>query len=424
MRVWYDARDVLNTAVRENRGLTGEEQATYDRLDAELERLDKQRNEILRSDEAQREREIVNEQFRSVVGRQAADNTRGREEAEMRDFLSGRRANLTIDLRAASYLHNRYSEGATGYELFERERRGIYGDAGGGSLVLPSLVSSTIFSVMLGRNVMRQTDMTFLTTPTGDPMSIPVGSQGAATQIATQNTVIAGTDPSLTTKVLRAYDVGALVAVSNDIVTDAGVNILDWVASELAAEVATKEEAWFVSGDGSSKPTGIMNGGGVGAAGTIATGGSLLLGPAGAEMEKLIDVQFGVNSYYRTRGSWLVNDATAAKMRKIRDGAGGTAGQFVYVPSPSQGMIGGQPDQYLGRPIFTSSNVASMASDAKILAYGDFSYFVGRQVNGLDLQRSTDLYFDKNQVAVRAVSRVDSQLVDTTAVVTLHQAVS
>jgi HK97 family phage major capsid protein len=168
-----------------------------------------------------------------------------------------------------------------------------------------------------------------------------------------------------------------------------------------------------------------MNGGGGGdAAGTIATGGSLLLGPAGQELEKLIDLQFGVNSSYRVKGSWLTNDLTAARMRKIRDGAGGTAGQFVWSPSPAAGALLGQPGTFLGRPVFTSSSVASIASDAKIMCYGDFSYFVGREVNGLRLERSADFAFAKNQIAVRGVSRIDSDLADTTAIVTLHQAVS
>jgi hypothetical protein len=45
-------------------------------------------------------------------------------------------------------------------------------------------------------------------------------------------------------------------------------------------------------------------------------------------------------------------------------------------------------------------------------------------VQGLRRERSTDIFFDKEQIAVRGISRIDSDLTDPTAVVTLHQPVS
>jgi HK97 family phage major capsid protein len=225
-------------------------------------------------------------------------------------------------------------------------------------------------------------------------------------------------------KVLHAYPAGELVAIGNDILTDAGVDVLAWVSQTIAVSVAKLEEQWWVVGTGSNQPQGIMTAAGTGSAGTIATGGSLILGPAGAVVEKLIDVQYGVNSRYRSNGEWLVNDATAATMRKLRSGAGGTLDNFLWSPSPTAGLINGTPDTFLGRPIYSSSNVAAMGSDAKVLAYGDFGYFVAREVQGLQLETSQDVFFAKNQTAVRGYTRTDSALTDQTAVVTLHQAVT
>jgi HK97 family phage major capsid protein len=423
MHVWNQAKEVLDRAVVERRGLSAEEHATYDRLNADLDRYDRERDNLLGSDAYRSELGELNEAFSRAVGGPVAASARGNEAQTVREFLGGQRQSLTIDLRRASYVHRNYEAGARGPDMFGVDTRGIYGDAGGGSLIVPSLVSSTVYAVMQARNVMRQTRMSILTLPHGAPIAVPVGSQGVATQIANQNTSIGGTDPTMASKVLKAYDMGELVAVSNDIVQDSTVDVLQWVSDTIAAAVATKEEAWWAAGTGSTQPKGIMNAGGTGSAGTIATGGSLLLGPAGQELEKLIDVQYAVNSAYRQNGEWLVHDATAAKMRKIRDSGGGTIGQFVWSPSPTAGMLNGQPDLFLGRPIYTSAAVASMASNAKIMCYGDFSYFVGREVGGLQLQRSTDIYFDKNQTAIRGLVRIDSDLTDATAVVTLRQAV-
>jgi len=65
-----------------------------------------------------------------------------------------------------------------------------------------------------------------------------------------------------------------------------------------------------------------------------------------------------------------------------------------------------------------------MGSDAKVLFYGDLSRFVMREVGGLQLERSQDFLFNKNQTAVRGLSRIDSAFVDATAGVILHQALT
>jgi HK97 family phage major capsid protein len=55
-----------------------------------------------------------------------------------------------------------------------------------------------------------------------------------------------------------------------------------------------------------------------------------------------------------------------------------------------------------------------MASDTKVLFYGDLSRFVMREVGGHRLERSTDVFFARNQLAVQGVSRIDSSFVDAT----------
>jgi HK97 family phage major capsid protein len=78
----------------------------------------------------------------------------------------------------------------------------------------------------------------------------------------------------------------------------------------------------------------------------------------------------------------------------------------------------------LGHPIWSSSNLSANGSDVKVLAFGDFSPFVIREVRGLRLECSNDVFFAKNQVAVRGVSRIDSALTDVIAINYLHQAVT
>ena len=85
-------------------------------------------------------------------------------------------------------------------------------------------------------------------------------------------------------------------------------------------------------------------------------------------------------------------------------------------------MVGQTPDMFLGKP--DTMRVATSRRwqvTPKILFFGDLSRFVMREALGLTIERSTDLYFDKAQLAMRAQTRIDSAFVDTTAGVLLHQ---
>jgi HK97 family phage major capsid protein len=122
----------------------------------------------------------------------------------------------------------------------------------------------------------------------GNPMAFPrTSTHAAGTQIANQDTTFTGTDPVLGSMTLNAYDFGELLAVGNDLLEDSGTDVLGWVASQLGRAIGQVTATGYVTGSGSNTIQGIQ--GAIGGAGTIATGGSLIIGPAGAEVEKLTD---------------------------------------------------------------------------------------------------------------------------------------
>jgi len=108
-----------------------------------------------------------------------------------------------------------------------------------------------------------------------------------------------------------------------------------------------------------------------------------------------------------------MHENTAAQIRKLRDGAGGTVGAFIWNASPTAGMQRGQPDTLLVYRVEIDASVASLASDAKVVAFGDWSAYWIRDVVGMRLERSQDLLFNLNQTAYRGLLRTDGNLVDT-----------
>jgi HK97 family phage major capsid protein len=71
--------------------------------------------------------------------------------------------------------------------------------------------------------------------------------------------------------------------------------------------------------------------------------------------------------------------------------------------------------------VFFDPNVASMASNAKIVFYGDFSSYYIRDVRNFSLERSDHFLFSKNQVAFRGLLRTDGDLLDNYALTCLTQ---
>jgi len=429
-------REILERAISEKRAATAEELASYKRTEDEVNRLEQTRDALLSSDAAREEVQAVNEELRRVAtpsereqmnksDKQLADDIRSmfRPPARAGDSLQSSLRQidaLDLDLSVPAAYFKAKRMGMPFSEL-----RVVATDdaSSGGSLTVPSLVANTIYAYMTQSVSVRRLAR-IITTAGGGPMSFPrVATHSIGTQIATQSTAVSGTDPVLGSMILNSYDFGELCAVSADMLEDSGVDVIGFVGEQIGRALGQVTGTKYVTGSGSSTPTGVVTAAPVGAGGTVATGGTTIF-PTGP-VDPFIDLQYSIADGYRQNGAaFLVNQLTAAQLRKARDGAGGTIGQYLWQPSPTVGMIPGDPDRFLGEPILSDPNVASIASNAKIAVYGDWSAFYVRDVGTLRLERSNDLYFNLNQVAFRGILRTDSNLIDTKALNILKMSVA
>jgi HK97 family phage major capsid protein len=117
----------------------------------------------------------------------------------------------------------------------------------------------------------------------------------------------------------------------------------------------------------------------------------------------------------------LFRDSTAGSIRKIRDGAGGTEGSPLWQPGNNAGLSLGQPPTLLDFPAWTDPNVASMASNNRIAAFGDWNGYFFRTVGNVVIDRSDQRYWDTDQIAFRGRWRTRGGYQDTGAVVLLKQ---
>jgi HK97 family phage major capsid protein len=120
-----------------------------------------------------------------------------------------------------------------------------------------------------------------------------------------------------------------------------------------------------------------------------------------------------------------MRDKTAGVVRKLRDGAGGTEGAPLWQPSLTSGITGGRgADTLFGYPVFTDPGVASMASNARTVFFGDWNAYYFRTVGDLMVERNDSVGFATDEVFFRGKWRAAGGAQDLTAINLMKQSVS
>lgn len=377
-KAWEAAKNILDVATAEKRDLTAEESQTYERISKELE--DRQATiEKLRADEARELRlDAATREFADQV-RPVADAPRGvRSDAEViRSMAKG-------EIRSHSF-----------------EKRDVV-KTSTGSPVPTSFYDQVI---MLARHIgpMLSTS-TVLNTASGENLQIPSLAQYSTAAIAGEGTAISESDPIFNSFItLGAYKYSFLVQLSTELIEDAGVDILGFLATEVGNELGYRVNAALTTGTGSSQPKGIVVASSLGVTGATATSGVFTA-------DNLIDLVYSVDTAgRRLAGSgFQMNAASIGKMRKLKD----TAGNYVFQPALSADA----QDLLLGYPVFENPAMADTATSAKSVIFGHLPSYYVRQVGGIRLDRSDDYAFNAGLVTFRATMRVDGNLPQTSHV--------
>lgn len=375
------ARELLEKAEQERRDLTAEEQEKWDRIMNDVDALGRQIEREERM--ATLEQQLSQAQGTRAGGReQPGDGSpRGSDE-----------------YRSAFWRAIRYTRNALDAHEVRALQVGV--DSEGGYIV-PSEFEQTLVQGLTDQNIMRGL-ATVITT--SSDRSVPVvTSHGSASWISEEGPYTEG-DEAFGQKVLYAHKVGTLIKVSEELLQDAAFNLEQYLASEFARRIGAAEEAAFVNGNGVGKPMGVVQDASVGvsAAATNAV-----------TADELIDLFHSLGRPYRPRATWMMADATAKAVRKLKGGDG----QYMW----QSGLQAGQPDRLLGRPVAISDSMPGMTASSKSILFGDFSYYWIADRQGRVFQRLNELYAVNGQVGFRAYQRVDGKLILAEAVKALQQ---
>lgn len=245
-----------------------------------------------------------------------------------------------------------------------------------------------------------------ITTSSGDRKIPVVASKGTASWIDEEG-AIPESDDSFGQVSIGAYKLATMIKVSEELLNDSVFNLESYITREFARRIGNKEEEAFFVGDGTGKPTGLLNATGGGQVGVTAASATAIT------LDEVLDLFYSLKAPYRNKAVFVMNDATIKAIRKLKDGNG----QYLWQPS----IQAGTPDTILNRPLYTSAYVPTIEAGAKTVVFGDFSYYWLADRQGRVFKRLNELYAVTGQVGFIATQRVDGKLILPEAVKVLQQ---
>lgn len=152
----------------------------------------------------------------------------------------------------------------------------------------------------------------------------------------------------------------AVAEVSNFMLNDAFFDVEAWLVTEIAEKFAAAENIAFLTGNGTDKPTGLLN-------------GTVITGPASGEaadfganpFDNILDLRYAVAGEYAQRGTFLMNSTVLARLAKVKD----DNGAYIYQPTVAAGVA----DTLLGKPLVLDENMPNIAAGSRSILFGDFS---------------------------------------------------
>ena len=367
-KVWETAKNFVDTHEDKNGNLSAEDKETYSRMEAEIEELT---NSIERQQRAERREQELSKPVNSpITGKPYKDEPQG-EVKTGRASDEYKKAMLTALRSNFRQVSNVLQEGV---------------DADGGYLV-PEEYDHRLIEVLTEENIMRGI-ATKITTSGEHKINI-AATKPAAAWIEEGEALSFG-DATFDQKILDAHKLHVAIKITEELLYDNAFGLENYIITEFGKALANAEEDAFLNGDGVGKPTGIFD--------KTKGGESIGTLTAALKSDDILDLIYKLKRPYRKNASFIMNDATLAQIRKLKD----NNGQYLWQPS----YQANEPDKILGYNIRTS---AFAPTDA--IAFGDYKYYNIGDRGSRSFKQLNELFAGNGMIGYVAKERVDGLLI-------------
>ena len=367
-KVWETAKNFVDTHEDKNGNLSAEDKETYSRMEDEIEELT---NSIERQQRAERREQELSKPVNSpITGKPYKDEPQG-EVKTGRASDEYKKAMLTALRSNFRQVSNVLQEGV---------------DADGGYLV-PEEYDHRLIDVLTEENIMRGI-ATKITTSGEHKINI-AATKPAAAWIEEGEALSFG-DATFDQKILDAHKLHVAIKITEELLYDNAFGLENYIITEFGKALANAEEDAFLNGDGVGKPTGIFD--------KTKGGESIGTLTAALKSDDILDLIYKLKRPYRKNASFIMNDATLAQIRKLKD----NNGQYLWQPS----YQANEPDKILGYNIRTS---AFAPTDA--IAFGDYKYYNIGDRGSRSFKQLNELFAGNGMIGYVAKERVDGLLI-------------
>lgn len=154
---------------------------------------------------------------------------------------------------------------------------------------------------------------------------------------------------------LGGYLAGALVLIGRSVENNSAFNVTNFIINQMAEEIACWIEGQLLKGTGSDAAQGALN--------TTAT--MAAAAATAVTADELISLQAMVKQAYQRNACWTMHPDTFTALCKLKDGNN----RYLL----QDDITGEFPYRLLGKPVYVSDNMPTMAAGSKAILYGDYS---------------------------------------------------
>lgn len=365
-KIWQQAKDFLDEKHQESDVLSAEDNATYEKMEADVVSLGKEIDRLTKQME-------IDNQLKQPTTQPLTTNP----------AIEGLITNYSQDfwnlMRGQAPVTNALKEGT---------------DPDGGYLV-PDEFEKQLIQKLHEANILRSIS-NVIQTNSGEHKIPVVATEGTASWME-EEAAYTEFNTQFSQVSLGAHKLGTLIKVSEELLNDSAFNLMGYLSEEFGRRLGDAEEKAFLTGTGSGQPTGILNDT------TGASLGSTAKSATDINFDDLIDLFYSLRAPYRKNAVFIMSDNTVKAVRKLKD----KNDQYIWQPS----VQAGQPDRILNCPVLTSQYMPSLAASAKPVLFGDFNYYWIADRQGRTFKRLNELYAVTGQVGFLGSQRVDAKVI-------------
>ena len=362
-KAWHEAKELIDSVEARGGVWSGEDEAKYASLTADINK----RNELIELEQREaKTAEVLQNAAVNFVGATVSDS----ESDILRKMIMG--------------------------EIRGHEFRSITGSSTGAPV--PTSFYNEI--VKVARLVNPLLDYaTVINTSSGENLQIPNQSTFSTALIVGQGVSIGTSEPAFNAfTTLSAYKFSALAQLSRELVLDAGVDIVGFLADQFGNAFGNAIGNKALNGTGTVEPSGILTAAATGVTGATGTVGAFTA-------DNVVDLVYSLDGALRQKPSFalLANSTSIAALRKLKD----SYGRYLF----DIGLGQDKRDLILGVQVVETPSMPSPGTANASLAVGDLKAIYMRNAGGLQVDRSDDYAFGNDLATWRATWRIDSALV-------------